>query len=288
MDRSIKLLLLAVVYAVVVLFAAIVFIVGMDSFDLMVQALLFATMMPLFVMSAYMWVTGKGAMLIAGYNTSPRAVREMYDNRAMAKYVGKLLAISMIVMLTGLEALVLAGNNLLFWALFIISIGILLSGMYYMNTGNKFLKEGVNPKEVEMMANDRKFSRKVVFAALAVTAIIIVLVFILVGSGSVSASLEGESLHVNAPMVNEQISYRDVTAIELRNSYDDGHRIGGFGGTVVSSGHFQNDEFGTYILARYNSVGTCIVVHHTNGVLVFNLDSTVKTTQLYNDMRSSI
>jgi hypothetical protein len=288
MDRSIKVLLLAVVIAGSASFALIVFIGAMDIFDLIVQILLFATMMPLFVMSAYMWATGKGAMLIAGYNTSPKAVRDMYDNRAMARFVGKLLAISMIVMLVGLEALVLAGSNLLFWALFLISIGILLSGMYSMNTGNHFLKEGVNPKEVEMIANDRKLNRKVLFAVLGVTAIIIVAVFILAGSGSVSASLEVDSLHVSAPLVNEQVSYEDVTAIELRNGFDEGHRVGGFGGTVVSSGHFQNDEFGRYILARYNSVETCIVVHHTNGVLVFNLDSTERTTQLYNEMRSSL
>ncbi len=88
--------------------------------------------------------------------------------------------------------------------------------------------------------------------------------------------------------MNELIPYEDVTAIDLRDSFDDGRRVGGFGGTEVSSGHFENEEFGRYVLARYNSVDSCIVVHHSGEVLVFNLDTTERTIHLYDEMRSRL
>ncbi len=172
---------------------------ALDALDLTIQALLLTTMVPLITLSAYMWATGKGAMLIAGYNTSPKAVRDMYDSRAMAKFVGMLLMIFMAIMLAGVESLVLVGNTMLFWALFLISIGILISGIYYINTSDRFLKEGVNPRDAKMTADDRKRNRKVLIAVFTVIAIILVAVFALVGSGSVSASLETDGLHVQCP-----------------------------------------------------------------------------------------
>jgi hypothetical protein len=157
-----------------------------DSFDLTIQVLLLAIMVPLIAMSGYMWATGKGAMLIAGYNTSPKAVRDMYDSPAMTSFIGMLLMVFLTIMLVGVESLVLAGSTLLFWVLFLTSIAILISGLYYMNTGNRFLKEGVNPSAAIMTADDRKRNRNVLIAGTIFTIIILIAVFALVGSGSVS------------------------------------------------------------------------------------------------------
>jgi hypothetical protein len=46
-----------------------------------VQVLLLSIIVPLIALSAYTWATGRGAMLIAGFNTAPKAVKDLYDSR---------------------------------------------------------------------------------------------------------------------------------------------------------------------------------------------------------------
>jgi len=288
-DRNTKLLVLLVIIAIAVpLGLTALFLAGdVDDPDLMMQALLLSAMIPLIALSVYMWVTGKGAMLIAGYNTSTQAVRDSYDSQALAKFVGMVVTIAMVLMTAGLELLVLNVSMVLFWLLLIASIVVLFGAVIYMNTGKRFLREGASPAHA-MSAKDRTRSRKIAIASLAVTAIILIAVFAFIGSGKVSASLDPDGLQVSAPFVNEKVPYEDITSVELRASFDDGRRVGGFGGTEVSSGNFQNSELGRYVLARYNSVPNCIVVHHAGGVLVFNLDTVDDTTSMYHELLTKL
>ena len=80
---------------------------------------------------------GKGAMLIAGYNTMPKHKREKYDEKALCRFVGKLL-ISMVPCL----ALTIAGEYFkLAWLVtgpIVLSIVLLIGGVIYVNTGNRF------------------------------------------------------------------------------------------------------------------------------------------------------
>jgi hypothetical protein len=288
-DRNTKLLVLLVIIAIAVpLGLTALFLAGnVDDPEVMMQALLLSAMTPLIVLSAYMWATGKGAMLIAGYNTSSQAVRDSYDSTALAKFVGMVVTIAMVLMTAGLELLVLNVSMVLFWLLLIASIAILFGAVIYMNTGKRFLREGASPVHA-MSAKDRKRSRKIAIASLAVTAIILIAVFAFIGSGKVSASLDPDGLQVSAPFVNEKVPYEGITSVELRTSFDDGRRVGGFGGTEVSSGNFQNNELGRYVLARYNSVPNCIVVHHAGEVLVFNLVTADDTTSMYHELLTKL
>jgi hypothetical protein len=287
-DRSSKILLLIVVASIavplIVLMAS--FNGGSGTMDIVSQALILVVVLPLLSLSVYMWVTGKGAMLVAGYNTSPKAVRDLYDSKAMAKFVGMLMTVFLAIVLVAMELLFLDISTTLFFVLLAAGIVFLVASLVYMNTGGRFLKEGADPSKVVITAKERKRNRNIVLAALGVTAIILVSVFLLIGSGSVSASLENDGLQVSAPFVDERIAYGDVTSVELRHGFDDGRRVGGFGGSEVSSGNFMNDEFGRYTLARYNDVESCIVVHHSGGVLAFNLDTDDGTARMYEDLLS--
>lgn len=84
---------------------------------------------------------GKGAMLIAGYNTLPKEEKEKYDEVALCKATGKLIlaiAFSMMVIFAGIflviSVLLTVGTVLL-----VITI---LFGLIYMNTGNRYKKDG--------------------------------------------------------------------------------------------------------------------------------------------------
>lgn len=250
--------------------------------------MLLLIMLPLMALSIYMWATGKGSMLVAGFNTSPKAVRSLYDSTAFAKFVGMLVTAFSVILLLGMEALILFDSMTLFWIALIISLAILFIGLYYMNTGNRFLKKGASLQDVVISAEDRKRSRSVVIAGLAIMITILIAVFFFLGSRSVSVSLEDDIVQVSAPFVDEIISFEDVTSVELRDDIDNGRRVGGFGGTKVSSGNFENDEFGRYTLARYDDVDRCVVVHHSGGVLVFNLDTPESTMSMYDEILTKI
>jgi len=284
-DRSTKILSLvvAVSIALPLTLVAALSAGGAGTADLATQGLILAIVLPLLSLSAYMWATGKGAMLIAGYNTSPKAIRDLYNSKTMAKFVGKLVTAFLILLLTGLEALIL-GLEALFLFMLAVAIVLLAASLVYMNTGRRFLKEGADPSKVVITDQDRRRGRMIALAALGITGAVLAAVFFLSTTGSVSASLEDDDLVVTAPFVDERILYAEVTSVELRDGFDNGRRVGGFAGTGVSSGSFQNDEFGRYTLARYDAVANCIVVHHSGGVLVFNLATAEDTANIYEQL----
>ena len=72
------------------------------SVDVAVQVLLLSIMVPLIALSVYMWATGRGAMLIAGFNTSPKPMRDQYDSTALAKFVGMLMTAFSVILLLGM------------------------------------------------------------------------------------------------------------------------------------------------------------------------------------------
>ncbi|MCL2494714.1 MAG: DUF3784 domain-containing protein [Oscillospiraceae bacterium] len=89
---------------------------------------------------ALVLLRGRGAMLIAGYNTMSPAKREKYDEKALGRFVGWLL-IAMIpcILLTNAAAHYdlgwLVGGSVA------ASIALLVGGAVYTNTGKRFLRE---------------------------------------------------------------------------------------------------------------------------------------------------
>jgi len=102
----------------------------------MVQCIILALLC--LVMSVFLFM-GKGAWLIAGYNTMPREEREQYDTKKMCRAVGvvlvvcALLLIGMAYFIYRVEQGTLAENSLLpFTAVFIIAVvaSIVWAGIY--------------------------------------------------------------------------------------------------------------------------------------------------------------
>ncbi len=147
------------------------------------------------------------------------------------------------------------------------------------------------PREVcdrNKEAARRKIRNVVIVSAVAIVAIVALIVGVMMLAGHTDASLDDDSLTVKAFMVNEDIAYSDITLVELRENVDYGSRIGGYGGADYLSGKFRNDEFGKYTLAVKRSVSESIVVHHANGVLVFNLESNEATEAFHADLLSRL
>ena len=93
-----------------------------------------------FVGLGVLFSKGKGAFLIAGYNTMPRAKKERYDQRALCRFMGKLMfAIAGAWVPVALGAVLDVG-----WlygvgiAAFLI---VIVAGLIYANTGHRFQKK---------------------------------------------------------------------------------------------------------------------------------------------------
>lgn len=108
--------------------------------DKMVLLIIIAVPIILFVVLGFVFMKGKGAFLIAGYNTMPPEKKEKYDTVALCKFMGKMmfaLSFSMILWLLSaayeIRVLFVLGLTLF--------IGIVLYAIIYVNTGNRFRKQ---------------------------------------------------------------------------------------------------------------------------------------------------
>ena len=92
-----------------------------------------------FVVLGLVFRKGKGAFLIAGYNTASKATKETIDESKLCRYISRLMFVlaGCWLIITSCE---LFGKIWLLWiglALFLVSIII---GVIYINTGGRILK----------------------------------------------------------------------------------------------------------------------------------------------------
>jgi len=90
------------------------------------------------VLGIVLW-NGKGSWLIAGYNTSSKYEKSKYNEKALCRFVAKLMFFCAFCMV--LSALApLIGEWLIFVSTGIMLVGI-IGGVIYANTGNRFKKK---------------------------------------------------------------------------------------------------------------------------------------------------
>lgn len=94
---------------------------------------------PLFILAVYL-SQGKGAFLIAGYNTMPKEEKAKYDEVALCKFMGKVLygICFSLVLLSLSEWLEIPA---LLWMGIALMIGLIVFTLVYSNTGNRFRQQ---------------------------------------------------------------------------------------------------------------------------------------------------
>ena len=147
----------------------------------------------------------------------------------------------------------------------------------------------VDPSRREAAERSHRSHKRMIAAVvgIAIVATVIVLA-ISMTAGHVDVSADDDSVSIDATMLHEDIPYDSITSVELREDMDYGSRVGGLGNSKYLSGNFENDEFGRYHLAVHRDVDTCIVVHHSGGVTVFNLGDEGSTESLYLEISGRI
>ena len=84
-------------------------------------------------------LTGRGSVLIAGYNTLPKDEKAKYDKSALSKFMGKiLLPLAILTALVGIDYL---RDLSCFWIVWgIIFVGLLAFAVIYIHISNRFKK----------------------------------------------------------------------------------------------------------------------------------------------------
>lgn len=99
-----------------------------------------AVMAALFVLLGTLFSRGKGAFLIAGYNTASAAEKGRYDEKALCRFMGKLMfALAACQAVMGLGAA--WAGMWLYWLGIALFLASAVGGVIYANTGRRFLKK---------------------------------------------------------------------------------------------------------------------------------------------------
>ena len=94
----------------------------------------------LFVLLGILFSQGKGAFLIAGYNTASPAEKDRYDEKALCRVMGKLMfALAACQAIMGLGAA--WAGMWLYWLGIALCLASAVGGVIYANTGGRFLKK---------------------------------------------------------------------------------------------------------------------------------------------------
>ena len=102
--------------------------------------IIFLGMIALFLVLGLIFSQGKGAFLIAGYNTASKAEKAKYDEKALCRFMGKLMfALAAAWVPIALSALL--DQMWLLWLGLGLFLAVCIGGVVYMNTGHRFEKK---------------------------------------------------------------------------------------------------------------------------------------------------
>ena len=112
----------------------------MDS-ELIVGIIVTGAVGLLIIIMAIVLLTGRGAWMIAGYNTMPKEKKEKYDEAALCKFIGK-ITLPIGIATPMLLAIELKPEWSVYGIVGFIALvfGIVLFALIYLNTGNRFKK----------------------------------------------------------------------------------------------------------------------------------------------------
>ena len=146
-------------------------------------------------------------------------------------------------------------------------------------------KEEMKKEYAKMFGNSK--------AAIAVTAIIVVIIFVLVAflmfTGDIKAVCTDDSFDVKASFSEDfSVKYEDIDSVEYREGGVDGQRIYGFASARLLMGSFKNKEFGNYTRYTYAKDLPCIVLKIDERVVVIGTDNAEATKEIYDTLTSKI
>lgn len=257
--------------------AAMIYVAFKNStfLGLFMPAICFFVMFPIVMMSAYMWLTGKGARFINGVDWSKLSEQET-KNRVSS--IGFWIMVSMIIVMNGLAVI----PSYIWVGLGILGVGSILAIVIAIKT----VVGGTGRRMISVDSMKALSILLVVALVSLVPTTYIVTEF--TSNESVDVTVGEDSFTVKAPMFDHNFKYSEIEEIRYDADFDKGSRKMGYATDTICSGKWKNTEFGDYELAAYAKVKPCIVISAGGGIYAFNQDSDDATLNLFNDLKNRI
>ena len=125
--------------------------------------------------------------------------------------------------------------------------------------------------------------------AMILVPLILIGVAILMFTGDITYTLEGERLQIEAwYYADATVELDTIDTLELAEDFEAGHRQMGFGSARLSMGQFFSDELGVYISYRYTGCDSAIILTSGEDILVINCASEEETRQLFDQLQQIV
>jgi len=253
-----------------------------------------AIAIPFIVMGIFL-LNGKGAFLIAGYNTLSEKDKATYDTKALCRAVGWLL-ISMAVLGLLFPLASVFESTWLFWVALVPFMVLPFGFAIYANTGNRF-RLYVDPNAPPVVYKRKPMTRGKIAAIaigiiLSVQMLIGISIMIYRGERDPIVNLHGDAITINASY-GRDISFTQISEITLieksMSEIGIGIRTNGYGGFGQAlKGYFNSTEHGQQVLYVYSGSSPTIKITQTAGFPIFiSYRDPADTTATYRELSAA-
>lgn len=167
----------------------------------------------------------------------------------------------------------------------VIAVSILVPTVYSYSIYRKHKAAGIKYEPVFNTKGDK--------AGIWITAIMVPLILIgvavLMFTGNVEITYNETDFQIVASYADDlTVKYEDIDSVEYRESFDIGSRYMGFGSIRLSTGTFQNEEFGRYTLYAYTQGEGAVVLKKGDQTLVIVAKTVKETKAIYDTLIARI
>jgi len=262
--------------------------VNMDN-GMTLMLIIMAPIVALFLIIAAFLFCGKGAFLIAGYNTMGKKDQAKYDEKALCRAVAWVLVVSavscaLLPVGTYFESGWLIGLAVVAMTVFPVGFAI------YANTGKRFL---IDPDDPETAGGMSKVGR---IAMISITAVILIGCVILnyQGTKDPAVSVLDNGVRING-MYGLSVDYADITGVILINQsmaeIGPGMRVNGYGGAgQARKGHFSGKNGEILLFVQSNTSPTIHIEREGRAVkdIYISLRDSRETERLYYELKTAV
>ncbi len=128
-----------------------------------------------------------------------------------------------------------------------------------------------------------------VWVSAIVVPLILILVAVLMFTGDIYATIEGDNLIIRATYMEQSVlPLSQLHHIQYTEDHDAGSRVYGFQSAKLKLGMYQNDLYGLYTMYSYTNSDFHILINDGDRVLVLALKDTETTKAFYEELKGLV
>lgn len=249
----------------------------------------------LLIVLSVILLTGKGAFLVAGYNTASKEQKAQYDEKKLSRAAGVMLSVVTVatgLLLSGLftgEAIEPTASYC------VLLLAVVAVGMVYMHTECKIKPQqncvvvgmGTVVKSPELLEENRK-KRTVLIISIAIAAVVLggILLSMVFAAQPTVYTVKNDALKIDT-MFGETIPLSDIQSMSIKNAMPDNlEKTNGLGLGTILKGQFAADgqSMNVYVDTAHPPF---LYLNTKDGLIIVNGKDSAATIALYKILRTA-